>query len=209
MKARRTDEKNFPLTLPGDPDGTHTLYVERCRFFDPSMGETEDNSHPGYESLWQPNDLERLQLANGGDVLVRIWGSGHPPISVGVTYEPGEALYLKRAHVDRALEVLHRALVDRMAAEPEVAQARANMVLPTLEELQNLFAEAVTAAGAQEIADALEEIAAEQDETESNGEVTAELDDAKCPAADSVYGRCTLDPGHDGPHMGIDGTFNT
>lgn len=50
-----------------------------------------DNSRPGQAgravlaSVWVPTDDERKAIANGSNIELVVWGSGHPPVGMGVT----------------------------------------------------------------------------------------------------------------------------
>lgn len=64
------------------------------------LGGTEDNDlwvrtgstdgQPWLESVWDFTDEERAQIAAGGNIVLRSWGSGTPPVAMYVTDEqPG------------------------------------------------------------------------------------------------------------------------
>jgi hypothetical protein len=79
-------------------EGAEDLPAERCRFRDPRTGD-ESN---GYETTWDPDPGEQKALVNGAPIILRVWGDGHPPISLGV----GEPAPNPRALVDRRLWLL-------------------------------------------------------------------------------------------------------
>ena len=72
MKPRRFHGANHVFRLNGGNED-NDLWVE--------MGKDED----GYTliaSVWEPTAEERAQIANGENVMLLVWGEGHPPVAV-------------------------------------------------------------------------------------------------------------------------------
>jgi hypothetical protein len=47
-------------------------------------GALEDGTHI-FESVWVPDDEERLAIANGANIELNVLGPGHPPVFLAVT----------------------------------------------------------------------------------------------------------------------------
>ena len=105
MKPIKTDESNVNLTLPGAAD----LPATRCRFHDPGDGE-ESN---GFETVWIADEDERERLASGAPVILRVWGNGHPPVSLVIPEIPAHRKAVDRDHASRALGALLAALKEK------------------------------------------------------------------------------------------------
>lgn len=54
----------------------------------PSWRETNEHGVTAVFSVWQPTELERKWLANGGNVLVGVFQDPLPPISLGIVTGP-------------------------------------------------------------------------------------------------------------------------
>jgi hypothetical protein len=115
VKPVRTAGTNVDLTMPGDTTGERTLPATRAMLYDTENGETQQDAHVGFITVWQPDEAEARALEAGALVELCIWGSGHPPVAVGVTsgIVPEREL-IDRGHVDRALGLLYARLKDRL-----------------------------------------------------------------------------------------------
>lgn len=56
----------------------------------------------GHQSVWVPSDEERAALAAGANVVLEVWATPHPPVSLAVGYvdelaDPASELALERA----------------------------------------------------------------------------------------------------------------
>lgn len=74
MIARRTIASNAVFELIGGTEDNH-LWVERSK-------------ERGYESLkstWVPTDSERLDIANGANIMLETMGSTTPPLMMYTT----------------------------------------------------------------------------------------------------------------------------
>lgn len=77
MKPRRTPHSNQVFTLPGGNED-NDLWVER----------TTSEQGPCIRSVWELSDDERHRVAAGENVYLVVWGTGTPPVALGVTDEP-------------------------------------------------------------------------------------------------------------------------
>lgn len=67
------------------------------------LGELEPQA--GFETVWLPDAGERAAILNGAPVHLRVWGNGHPPVSLNAGEPPEDGdlkAMLERAHVNRA-----------------------------------------------------------------------------------------------------------
>lgn len=96
------------LTYPG----AEPLYAERCKFRNPKPPFDESR---GFETRWHPDLGEQRAVANGAPVILRVWGDGHPPVSVGAG-NPDDSRQLRvlvdQRIYDRALGNLYGLLVE-------------------------------------------------------------------------------------------------
>jgi len=78
MKPRRTPNSTACFELAGGNED-NWLWLEQ----------TEDSSgSPCLRSVWVPTDAERKRIAAGENIYLLTWGSGTPPLSMGLTDEP-------------------------------------------------------------------------------------------------------------------------
>ena len=75
MKPRRTVESTNVLSLPGGTEDNDLWFTQL---------QDEEGNHI-FESVWTPTDKERVLIANGQNIALRVWGKGHPPVSLVVT----------------------------------------------------------------------------------------------------------------------------
>lgn len=73
MRPRKTPTSNLVFTLP-DGNEDNDLHCERS-----DMG-----GKPVTISVWELDDEERGLLQNGGTIELIVWGTGHPPVALGV-----------------------------------------------------------------------------------------------------------------------------
>lgn len=78
MRARRTYNSNAVFRLVGGTED-NDLWVERAVT-------TEGDAI--LQSVWEPTDDERREIAEGANVRLTTWGTGTPPLMVDVTDEP-------------------------------------------------------------------------------------------------------------------------
>lgn len=78
MRPRRTHHSNGVFTL-ADGNEDNYLYVERT---------VDTSDSPVIRSVWVPDDEERRRIAAGENVYLVVWGTGVPPLAMGVTDEP-------------------------------------------------------------------------------------------------------------------------
>lgn len=82
MRPRRVPSSTTVFSLPGGNED-NDLWLEAT---------ADQQGVPVLRSVWVPSAAERAQLAAGANVQLAVWGSGHPPVAVGVTDEqPGKA----------------------------------------------------------------------------------------------------------------------
>lgn len=77
MKPRRTPRSNQVFTLPGGTED-NDLWVER----------TTSEQGPCIRSVWELTARERADIADGANVYLIVWGTGTPPVALGVTDDP-------------------------------------------------------------------------------------------------------------------------
>lgn len=77
MRSRRTVNTDHVFRLP---DGTedNDLFVYRVE---------DDSGHSIIASVWVPTDKEREAIANGENIRLLVWGTGHPPVAMDLTDE--------------------------------------------------------------------------------------------------------------------------
>lgn len=76
MKPRRTHHSDKVFRLPGgteDNDLWATVYP------------ADANSGPALGSVWVPTDEERQAIADGENIELIVWGTGHPPVAMRTT----------------------------------------------------------------------------------------------------------------------------
>jgi hypothetical protein len=77
MNPRRTPNSNCVFRLPGGTED-NDLWVEQ----------TTSEQGPCIRSVWQLSDEERARVAAGENVYLVVWGTGTPPVALGVTDDP-------------------------------------------------------------------------------------------------------------------------
>lgn len=77
MKPRRTIRSNSVFRLPGGTED-NDLWVRK---------EIDSEGRPVISSTWQPSDEEREAIAAGANLELIVWGTGMPPVSLGITTE--------------------------------------------------------------------------------------------------------------------------
>jgi hypothetical protein len=77
MKPKRVPTSNFVFSLPGGNED-NDLWVQR----------TMENDRPIIISVWELQGYERIAIAEGATIELRIWGEGMPPVSLSI----GESL---------------------------------------------------------------------------------------------------------------------
>lgn len=85
VKPRRTQASDKVFRLPGgteDNDLWVTTYDE----------DDVDQGGPAIGSTWEPTDDERQAIADGANVELIVWGTGHPPVALRLSpYALGKA----------------------------------------------------------------------------------------------------------------------
>jgi hypothetical protein len=78
MKARRThlSDKVFRL-VGGNEDNDLWVFADR---------DAEGNNV--IRSTWVPTDEERQRIADGSNIELLVWGTGHPPVTMDVVDYP-------------------------------------------------------------------------------------------------------------------------
>lgn len=76
MKPRRTPHSNQVFRLEGGTED-NDLWVEQ----------TTSEQGPCIRSVWELTEDERDKVINGGNVYLVVWGTGTPPVAMGVTDE--------------------------------------------------------------------------------------------------------------------------
>lgn len=84
MRPRRVPGYHGVFLLPGGTED-NDLFVKRSR---------DADGAPWSESVWELTEEERLGIANGGTIELRVYGSGHPPVSMCV----GRSVEERKAH---------------------------------------------------------------------------------------------------------------
>lgn len=80
MRPRRTPTTNVVFALPGgnEDNDLHARYVEA------------EDGQACIESVWTLDEDERLAIADGANIVLRTFGTLHPPVALYVTDEqPG------------------------------------------------------------------------------------------------------------------------
>lgn len=77
MNPRRTPRSNQVFRLDGGNED-NDLWVE-C---------ATSVQGPTLRSVWELTDDERQRVAAGANVYLVVWGTGTPPVAMGVTSEP-------------------------------------------------------------------------------------------------------------------------
>lgn len=78
MKPRRTPSMNGVLRLAGGNEDNDLWYRS-----------TEDTQGAHvFSTTWEPTPEERAAIADGANVELLVWGTGHPPVAMAVTDEP-------------------------------------------------------------------------------------------------------------------------
>jgi hypothetical protein len=77
VKPRRTPNSNQVFHLPGGNED-NDLWVER----------TVSEQGPCLRSVWELTADERRRVADGENVYLVVWGTGTPPVALGVTDDP-------------------------------------------------------------------------------------------------------------------------
>jgi hypothetical protein len=95
LKPITTEGTNARLILPHEeelPDDERTgdLPAERCILVDEDSG----LERPGFETVWRASDGERRALANGADVILRLWGPSHPPVNIHIGEPDPESMQI-------------------------------------------------------------------------------------------------------------------
>lgn len=73
MKPRRT-KMSICLELPGGNEDNY-LWMEKT---------SDEDGNPVMATFWEPSEYEREAIANGGRVVLFVWGRRHPPVDMGV-----------------------------------------------------------------------------------------------------------------------------
>lgn len=126
MKPVKAADSNLLLILDeqgkGDLPARHgpmngaapsEIPAQKLVLIDPSDGTAGE----GFETTWEPDDGERRAIVNGAPIILNVWGSAHPPVSLEVG-EPPEDAKLKAQyshdHVMRAFAYFMRRLSRRI-----------------------------------------------------------------------------------------------
>lgn len=108
MKPQRTPTTNLNLVLRdqnGERNPNSDLPAERC---------VDQAGRQIIETAWAPDEGELRALVNGAPILLRVWGTGHPPVNLEAGHPAPEGSgVLLGAHVNRALGFLFAELADR------------------------------------------------------------------------------------------------
>lgn len=73
MRPRRTHETNKVFLLPGGNED-NDLWVK--------TGSTD--GEPWIESFWELDEQDKELIATGSAIVLRTWGTGHPPVALYV-----------------------------------------------------------------------------------------------------------------------------
>lgn len=139
MRPIKTLDQNVILYLSdpqtGERDPDCDLPAERC---------VDQHGNEFLETTWRPDPGEQRALANGAPIVLRVWGKGHPPVSVGVSDDvPKDAVALMSLdHGRRAGQWLARNVLEPPTREIErIRDAIAHLAAKTgLTELTDLGA---------------------------------------------------------------------
>jgi hypothetical protein len=78
MRPRRTHISNSVYRLAGGTeDNDLWVYID-----------THADGSPLVRSCWEPTDEERQAIADGANVELIVWGTGHPPVAMDVVRYP-------------------------------------------------------------------------------------------------------------------------
>jgi hypothetical protein len=84
VKPRRTALSDRVFRLPGGTED-NDLWVTT---YGPHDGSAEE---PCIGSTWVPSDIERQAIADGANIELVVWGTGHPPVTMRLsTYTLGK-----------------------------------------------------------------------------------------------------------------------
>jgi hypothetical protein len=78
VKPKRTHYSNGVFDLVGGNED-NALWVQR---------DIDHTGHPIIRSCWVPTDEERATIAAGANVELITWGTGTPPVAMGVVTYP-------------------------------------------------------------------------------------------------------------------------
>jgi hypothetical protein len=153
----KTDRTN--ITITGDPaKGEGDIPAIRGMLYDPTAGQTEEDGRLGFLSEWQPNEQERAAIAGGALVQLRVYGAGHPPVSLGAgeQTDPTQAC-VHVAQIGRAIGVLYDRLAKVKVADDDVGDPVSAMSATTRDEFFAAFEAALDDVNQQTL-EALREI---------------------------------------------------
>lgn len=77
MRPRRTPTSNKVFRLPGGTED-NDLWVHAHH----------DDGNVVIDSVWEPTEEEREQIAEGANIELRVWTAITPPVSLAITNEP-------------------------------------------------------------------------------------------------------------------------
>lgn len=77
MNFHRHSTNNMILGAPKD--------MENCENLPATMMVDEESGQTTIASFWTPNQEELEALRKGGSVVLYVFGTMHPPVSIGVT----------------------------------------------------------------------------------------------------------------------------
>jgi hypothetical protein len=77
VRPRRTHSSNCVFRLPGGTED-NDLWIERM----------DSSNGPALRSVWEPTEDERRRIAAGENVYLVVWGTGTPPVALGVINQP-------------------------------------------------------------------------------------------------------------------------
>lgn len=75
MKQVKTKQTKKCFTLPGGTE-KNDLWVEV---------KADEDKNPVLCSVWEPTQEERAAILDGANVELMVWGSGTPPVAIGIT----------------------------------------------------------------------------------------------------------------------------
>lgn len=74
VRQKKTPTTNHVFELPGGNED-NSLFVEV---------HLDDQQRPVITSVWELNDRERAQIAEGATIELHVWGKGTPPVALSI-----------------------------------------------------------------------------------------------------------------------------
>jgi hypothetical protein len=77
MKPIRTPSLRHTLKLSGGTDENDLPYTHG----------DDGEGHHVFLTVWEPTQQERAAILEGANIVLMVWGTGHPPVAMNLTDE--------------------------------------------------------------------------------------------------------------------------